>query len=58
MSGKHSKASKARWAGIPSEERSRRMSAASRARWDKPENRDPKKRRKLALTMVRARLNK
>lgn len=55
MSNKHSIASQIRWSGISKSERSRRMSEASLARWDKPENKDPKKRRRLALKMVRAR---
>lgn len=55
MSTKHSKASKARWSGVSDDEKFKRMSNAARVRWDKPENKDPKKRRRLALKMVRAR---
>lgn len=49
---KHSKASKARWAGVPKEERSRRMSELAKLRM---KNKSPVERKAIAMSLVKAR---
>jgi hypothetical protein len=52
MSESNSKKNKRYWAGVPKEERSKRMQKLKADWWKKQ---DPKARRKFALKLVRAR---
>lgn len=55
MSEAHSKASKARWASVSPEEKSKRMSEVAKARMAKL---TPEERKEIADSLVRARANK
>lgn len=54
MGKKHSIAAKKRLGDDPAG----KMSLVAKGRWNKPENKDPAKRTKIALNMVEARKNK
>lgn len=58
MSEAQSKASKEKWKGISSEEKSKRMAKLIRGFWDKPEHQTPEFRAKWAKRLVKARKKK